>query len=61
MHSLYLKYATENSKVRVTPVLYMEALLACEEVVENEDANTHIHKSHEGRMAPTTKPTKFES
>ncbi len=37
-------------------------LRACEEVVEiHEDANPNIHESHEGRMAPTTKPTKFES
>jgi hypothetical protein len=40
----------------------MEHLRACEEVVEvHEDANTHIHESHEGRMAPTAKPTQFES
>jgi hypothetical protein len=31
----------------------MEHLRACEEVVEvHEDANTHIHESHEGRMPP---------
>ncbi len=46
-------------KILVTDV---ESLRACKEVVEvHEDANTHIHESHKGRMAPTTNPTKFES
>ncbi len=57
------KYATENSKVpKILVIDVVEALRACEEVVEiHEDANAHIHESHEGRMAPTTKPTQFES
>ena len=57
----HLKYATEKSKVPKILVTDVEALRACEEVVEiHEDANAHIHESHEDRMAPTTKPTQFE-